>query len=34
MENIPDISAVGRVSDREMGLKLNEANVQKVFVHL
>ena len=33
MENIPDISAVGRVSDREMGLKLNEANVQKVFVH-
>ena len=34
MENIPDISAVERVSDREMGLKLNEANVQKVFVHL
>ena len=33
MENIPDISAVERVSDREMGLKLNEANVQKVFVH-
>jgi Fe-S cluster biogenesis protein NfuA len=34
MENIPDISAVERVSDREMGLKLNKANVQKVFVHL
>jgi len=33
MENIPDISAVERVSDREMGLKLNEANVQRVFVH-
>lgn len=32
MENIPEISAVERVADKEMGLKLNEANVQKVFV--
>ncbi|KAG2615133.1 hypothetical protein PVAP13_3NG032790 [Panicum virgatum] len=34
MENIPDISAVERVSDREMGLKLNEANVQKVLAEI
>ncbi|PVH61493.1 hypothetical protein PAHAL_3G046800 [Panicum hallii] len=34
MENIPDISAVERVSDREMGLKLNKANVQKVLAEI
>jgi len=33
MENIPEISAVERVADKEMGLKLNEANVQKVFAN-
>jgi len=32
MENIPEISAVERVADKEMGLKLNEANVQKVYL--
>jgi hypothetical protein len=34
MENIPEISAVERVADKEMGLKLNEANVQKVFTNV
>ena len=34
MENIPEISAVERVADKEMGLKLNEANVQKVFANV
>ena len=33
MENIPEISAVERVADKEMGLKLNEANVKKVFAN-
>lgn len=32
MDNIPDIRAVERVADKEMGLKLNEANVQKVYI--
>lgn len=31
MENIPGISAVERVADKETGLMLNEANVQKVL---
>ncbi|WVZ88651.1 hypothetical protein U9M48_035146 [Paspalum notatum var. saurae] len=30
MENIPEISAVERVTEKEMGLMLNEANVQKL----
>lgn len=34
MENIPEISAVEHVADKEMGLKLNEANVQKVFTNV
>ncbi|OEL15183.1 NifU-like protein 1, chloroplastic [Dichanthelium oligosanthes] len=34
MENIPEISAVERVADKEMGLKLNEANVQKVLTEI
>ncbi|KAG0520275.1 hypothetical protein BDA96_08G060100 [Sorghum bicolor] len=34
MENIPEISAVERVADKEMGLKLNEANVQKVLAEI
>lgn len=33
MENIPEISAVERVPDMEKGLKLNPANVQKVFAN-
>ncbi|CAN6344565.1 unnamed protein product [Urochloa humidicola] len=34
MENIPQISAVERVLDKEMGLKLNPANVQKVLAEI
>ncbi|RCV36002.1 hypothetical protein SETIT_7G284600v2 [Setaria italica] len=34
IENIPEISAVERVSDKEMGLKLNPANVQKVLAEI
>ncbi|CAL4911352.1 unnamed protein product [Urochloa decumbens] len=34
MENIPQISAVERVPDKEMGLKLNPANVQKVLAEI
>ncbi|XP_066359361.1 nifU-like protein 1, chloroplastic isoform X2 [Miscanthus floridulus] len=34
MENILEISAVERVADNEMGLKLNEANVQKVLAEI
>nr|CAB3459533.1 unnamed protein product [Digitaria exilis] len=34
MENIPEISAVERVADKELGLKLNEANVQKVLAEI
>ncbi|CAD6268213.1 unnamed protein product [Miscanthus lutarioriparius] len=34
MENILEISAVERVADKEMGLKLNEANVQKVLAEI
>ncbi|CAL4896684.1 unnamed protein product [Urochloa decumbens] len=34
MENIPQISAVERVSDKETGLKLNPANVQKVLAEI
>ncbi|WVZ88652.1 hypothetical protein U9M48_035146 [Paspalum notatum var. saurae] len=34
MENIPEISAVERVTEKEMGLMLNEANVQKVLAEI
>lgn len=34
MENIPEISTVERVADKEMGLKLNEANVEKVLAEI
>ncbi|CAN6330704.1 unnamed protein product [Urochloa humidicola] len=34
MENIPQISVVERVLDKEMGLKLNPANVQKVLAEI
>ncbi|KAJ1265047.1 hypothetical protein BS78_08G048300 [Paspalum vaginatum] len=34
MENIPEISAVERVTENEMGLMLNEANVQKVLAEV